>query len=226
MNRLTHWSQVHTVDPWKDFPSDDYPDYVHGWNSGEELFGELIAEIRPALTIEVGTWLGASALHMANLNKQHATEGVILCVDTWLGSLEFWTRRDDPERYQALRCEFGYPTVYRQFIANVIHAGMQDVIIPFPNTSEIAAAWVKDAGFKADLIYLDASHNYRAVVNDMRDWWKNLRPGGVLFGDDLAAWPGVRMAFDHFSTVVKCSTSTSGNKWVMRKPLADSAGGE
>jgi len=52
-------------------------------------------------------------------------------------------------------------------------------------SSLIAARWFAAAGFQADLVYLDASHDADDVYADIKAWWSNLRPGGVLFGDDL-----------------------------------------
>ena len=43
---------------------------VQGWNSYGAIFQELISEKRPDTIIEVGTWLGASAINMAKIIKQ------------------------------------------------------------------------------------------------------------------------------------------------------------
>lgn len=223
MNQLTTWSQVHTVNPYKDFSLAQYPKDVTGWHSDDPIFAQLINEVRPKTVIEVGVWKGASTLHMASCLKRaglHVSK--IMAVDTFLGSLEFWTRRDDPERYQALKCINGYPTVYRQFLANVLHAGAEEIVIPFPNTSVIAARWFRDAGFEADLIYIDGSHEYDEVSQDLNYWWDNLRPGGVMFGDDWETWAGVRAAVTHFigrlNVEYRESEVVRGNKWIINKP--------
>lgn len=219
MKTLTHWSQVHTINPYANFPLKDYPPDLTGWHSDDPIFDQLIKEVRPVLIVEVGCWKGASTLHMANrlfFNGLHTSR--LFCVDTWLGSLEFWTRRDDPERYQALKCEHGFPTVYRQFLANVLHQNREDMVIPFPNTSEIAARWFADAEFKSDLVYLDASHDYRDVMADLCEWTHNVRDGGVIFGDDWQAFPDVAMAVKDYTKEQDLPLETVGNKWVIRKP--------
>lgn len=214
MSQLTHWSQIHTNNPYAGF--NPWPKDEHGWNADSPAFARLIEEVRPALVIEVGTWHGASALHMARcLRKAGLHRSRIVCVDTWLGSLEFWTNRDDPERYKALKCVNGYPTVFCQFISNVIHAGMEDVIIPFPNTSEIAALWMAQAGFQADLVYLDASHERDALVRDIEAWWPILRDGGVMLGDDLGLWPDIAGAIQY--VFKNMPIETEGPKWWVRK---------
>lgn len=35
-----------------------------------------------------------------------------------------------------------------------------------------------------DLVYIDANHEYEAVLNDMADWFPKVRQGGILSGDD------------------------------------------
>lgn len=37
-----------------------------------------------------------------------------------------------------------------------------------------------------DFIYVDAGHEYRNVISDLRVWWPKLKPGGMLAGDDFA----------------------------------------
>ena len=64
--------------------------------------------------LQVGTWKGLSASHLAGYLKLRRS-GVLLCVDTWVGALEFWNRRFsrgsfDPNRN--LHWKNGWPTVY------------------------------------------------------------------------------------------------------------------
>ena len=225
-NLLDHWSRIHAKNPYEGFPLKDYHLNVRGWHSDDPIFGKLISDVRPTVIVEVGTWLGASALHMANLLRKNGLRNSrICCVDTWLGSLEFWTRRDDPERYQTLNCDHGFPTIYYQFLANVLHSQVEDVIIPFPVPSNLAAQWFKLAneatpGFVADLIYLDADHSYRSVIADITMWWDNLRSGGVMFGDDYKTFEGVKQAVDAFvyDNNLDDNFDREGNKWIIKKP--------
>lgn len=50
-----------------------------------------------------------------------------------------------------------------------------------------------------DCIFVDADHSYSAVLADLTFWWKKLRIGGQLLGDDF--WiDDVRRAVDTFSS--------------------------
>lgn len=165
---------------------------VPGWNSRKPVFSELIREVKPTTIIEVGTWLGASALHMALHCQKANLQTKIWCVDTWLGAEEFWySNLDDRD----LRLKNGYPQVYCNFLSNVVQHGRQDTIVPVPCTSVIAARVLASRGLVADLIYIDGSHHHDDVVADIRAYLPLLRAGGIMFGDDYE-WNGVKLAVE------------------------------
>lgn len=188
-------------------------DYIPGWNSYSNAFRELIEKTRPKTIIEVGTWLGASAINMAKITKELNLETKIYCVDTWLGAEEFWTRlADTPDR--DLKLKNGYPTVYNDFLANVVQHNMQDTIIPIPNTSSIGYHILKHYNICADLIYIDGSHTYEDVKSDIGSYTKLLAPGGIIFGDDIG-WSGVRKAIDDI--LANNYDILENNFWVHKK---------
>lgn len=186
---------LHALNPYAGFNAHDYPLDLQGWNGDAPIFDLLIGQIRPQLIIEVGSWKGQSAITMGRSLLRHGLRASILCIDTWLGAIEFWTDQHDPTRYISLRHKHGYPTVYYQFLANVVHCGLQDVIIPFPQTSAIAARWLAQQGIRAEMIYIDGSHDEPDVRADLDNYWPLLADGGYLFGDDIN-WPSVRLALD------------------------------
>ena len=210
--------KLHRRDPYDGLPYADYPDDPSGWGGDSAAFEEVIEEIRPARVIEVGTWKGASALTMARaIRRLGLVETEIVCVDTWLGALEFWTDLDDPTRHRALELEFGYPTVYRRFLANVRHAGFQDMITPFPLPSATAARWFSLNGIRAGLIYLDGSHEEEDVYEDLASYWDLLLPGGRMLGDDWS-WDGVRMAVERFAREERLPIRHRHDKWELARP--------
>jgi hypothetical protein len=51
-----------------------------------------------------------------------------------------------------------------------------------------------------DAVFLDADHSYDAVIQDLPFWWKKLRNGGWLLGDDYdSCWPETKQAVDDFT---------------------------
>ena len=208
--------RLHREDPYAGFDPGALPSDLSGWGSTEPNFLSLIDEVRPRLIIEVGTWKGASAVFMGSRIKASGLDCSILCVDTWLGALEFWTDQTDATRYGSLKLQNGYPTVYRQFLANVVRSGLRDVVIPFPQTSAIAAKWLRLNGVTAELIYVDGSHDEDDVLSDLQNYWNLLSDRGVLFGDDYD-WPSVRGAVDRFARDNGFKLDLVGIQWVIRK---------
>lgn len=191
------------------FDPSPYPVDLQGWGSDSPVFKELIEELRPRLIIEVGTWKGASALHMAGICDALDLDTRIVCVDTWLGAYEFIGA--DGER--DLLPKYGYPSVYYQFLANVVKVGQQRRIIPFPQTSLIASRYLWHHQIRADLIYIDGSHDERDVYADICAYWPLLRPRGVLFGDDYDSFEDVRKAVNASGHPFDVA---GGRYWVMR----------
>src|ERR671925_607176 len=86
---------------------------VQGWNSDHPIFEKLIARVRREQIIEVGTWKGASAIHMTELAKHYCGDVITLCVDTFTGSsAELWI--GDEFSRLLTRDEYGFPTTFRQ----------------------------------------------------------------------------------------------------------------
>ena len=70
--------------------------------------------------------------------------------------------------------------------------------------SHIAAECFEDGYF--DFIYIDADHNYTAVLRDIQCWWPKLRNNGIIAGhdynlEDFVGWEsrGVRKAVTEFA---------------------------
>ena len=207
---------LHKTNPYDGFDFQAVSYDAHGWGGESPAFRELLSQARPRLIVEVGTWKGASALEMARITRELDLTTQIVCIDTWLGALEFWTDQEDPKRYLSLQLRHGYPTAYYQFLANVCHQGFQDRIIPFPQTASIAALWFRYYGVTADVIYLDASHEEEDVYQDLCNYWELVSERGILFGDDYA-WDGVRLAVDRFAKEDGSRVAFIADKWVLRK---------
>ncbi len=195
------------------------PDF-QGWNGLSPWFEYLINEVKPTTIIEVGTWKGQSAINMGNVVKKLGLETTLYCVDTWLGALEFWTGDESKTPERNLLLKNGYPSIYYQFLSNVIHSGLQDIIVPFPNTSLIGARYFKKIGQSADLIYIDASHEYEDILADIIAYFPILKVGGIMFGDDyISYWSGVVRAVNEFSQMnnLKLQITPSDNFWIIQK---------
>jgi hypothetical protein len=203
-------------DRYKD--SGDLKSNIVGWNGNSPFFERIIKETKPFLIIEVGSFLGQSAINMGNVIKLLEMDTKILCIDTWLGSDEHW--RDDLCNLMHLFENFknGISSLYDQFIQNVMISNLDDRIIPIPNTSTVGYKMMKWKNLKADLIYIDGSHDKDDVKKDIRMFWEILNHGGVMFGDDYNSWKDVREAVDEASREMSLDlTVEDSNFWVFRK---------
>ncbi|MEH3147691.1 MAG: class I SAM-dependent methyltransferase [Methylobacterium frigidaeris] len=193
----------HGRDPFADPPKDLRPLDLQGWRSVHPYLDEAVTEFRPGVVVEVGTWKGASALHLARTMAEHGVAGTVIAVDTWLGAVDHWA---DAELFAELATENGYPSLYRTFLANVLREGMADRVVPLPLDSVNAAELMVLRGVTADVIHLDAGHEEASVAADLRAWWPVLRPGGLFVADDYDSqggrFPGVTRAVDAFCAEV------------------------
>jgi hypothetical protein len=191
---------------------------TNDWLGYHPIFEQLIIMMKPNLIVEVGTWKGLSAIVMGNAIKKYNLSTTILCVDTWLGALEFWDNLNDPERYQSLNLKYGYPSVYYDFLSNVKKNNLEKIIIPFPQISTIAAQWMKLKKIFCDMVYIDASHDYASVLSDIKSFWEVLNQNGTMLGHD-AQVPEVRIAASDFATSKNITIQFSHNDefWFFRK---------
>lgn len=159
---------------------------LQGWASNSPTFAQVITSYRPKLIIEVGTWKGGSAIHMANTCRAlyNNDDFEIVCIDTFLGSVEHWNRIA-----YSMSFDNGRPDIYKTFISNVIQTNNTKVITPFPVDSHNGQQVLEYYGVLADLIYIDAGHDFDAVVKDIEGYKKLLKPGGILLGDDIHHGP-------------------------------------
>jgi predicted O-methyltransferase YrrM len=168
-----------------------------GWNSQHPYLSQAIQQLHPQIVVEIGVWKGCSAITLAQALKYSNINGVVIAIDTWLGSVEHWI--NDP---RDLGHTGGYPTLFQVFRANVVDQGLQDYIVPLPLDSVNGFEVLKAHDIKPDIVHIDAGHDYRSVKKDIESWWPFLKPGGVMIGDDYDSsgenWVGVKEAFDEY----------------------------
>lgn len=195
---------------------------LQGWK--HERFDPVITDHLTKLDkpeyniIEVGSWKGMSIVAMADICKKMGRKANIIAVDTWLGSPEFWIWGQDA--YKSLtKTVHGYPSVYYTFLKNVKTLGHSDIIAPLPIASVQGAKVLSHYGFIADLIYIDAAHEYEPVLNDITSFWNILKPGGIMCGDDYHPhWHGVMKAVDQFAQAMNLRVYVDGVVWTIFKP--------
>ncbi|XP_051145148.1 uncharacterized protein LOC127261044 [Andrographis paniculata] len=199
--------------PWEGFPPPHaaallVENWNKGWGSRAAVFERLIGEVRPKTIIEVGTFLGASATHMAALAPP---ETQIVCIDDFRG----WPGYVDEENRRRVGMVNGDSMLLYQFMSNVARANATDRIVFLPFSTGTALGGLCEWGVYGDLVEIDAAHDFHSAWVDINNAYKVLRkPGGVMFGHDYV-WPGVRTAVHIFARLHNFRVKKDGEHWVL-----------
>jgi hypothetical protein len=154
--------------------------------------------------VEIGVFRGGSTLKAARKIREHCPkESFIMSIDTWLNDYCLGMPKVgielDPSQYCFYPSAGGSSLMYHAFLTAVLNAGMQDLVVPFPSSTNNAAVKFFRNGWMPHLVYVDASHTFVDVIMDMESWWLILGCGGYMFGDDFGASPGVQQALSAFA---------------------------
>ena len=166
---------------------------IEGWFSFQELYTDVVQRYDNALFVEVGAWLGRSTAFLAVEILNSKKNIKFHCVDTWAGSDEHVHQAHDYVKQNIL---------YHKFLENI--KPVSDIVVPVQKLSVEAAQDYDDESI--DFVFLDASHDYENVKNDLIAWYPKIKKGGTFGGHDYGyAWTGVMQAVDEF-TVSKTLT--------------------
>jgi hypothetical protein len=183
---------------------------IFGWQSESVVFNDVIKEIKPKTIIEIGSWVGASAIHMAKcLKANNINDFQILCVDTFLGSnASLWIEN-------FINVDNVFQEQYNQFNINVTNSGFNENISALPMTSSSAAELCQILNVQVDLIYIDAGHQEKEVYDDLNDWWPISTK--MVFGDDYSeTWSGVKKAVNRFAQEKNINFQEKDSKFILR----------
>ncbi len=153
-----------------------YERSMTGWfgKESQDKLTELIDKYNIKTVIEVGSFVGMSAEFFALQNVER-----VWCIDPFV---EWASANPDTKKYGK--------DFYGQFLTNM--SPYLGTVIPIRMKSEEAI----DLPFlQADLIYIDAKHDYDSVWNDLALWAPRARK--IICGDDYDSnWPGLMRAVD------------------------------
>ncbi len=188
------YAQLQNVLPFKD----------HGWYANGEWIKRLMENNKITTAIEVGSWLGLSTRHIASLLQPN---GKLYAVDTWEGSVDHYNNSEWIEMI---------PTLYEQFLSNMIHEKLTNIVIPIKMTSLKAAKFLLEKITKVDLVYIDAEHDTYSVLHDLDSYWPYIKNNrGILCGDDWWHDP-VKVAVRIFAEFYKLTIYASDNFWFVK----------
>lgn len=152
----------------------DYRD-IQGWFNFEGEYQRAVAMARlGAKFVEVGAWRGKSTAFLASEVKRSGKNIELNVVDTWRGSNEDYHQ-------QVVRAAGG--DLFPEFWENMRNLQVDEFVRPHRMHSVDAAQRFDDDS--VDFCYIDASHDFQSVRNDLRAWLPKIRSDGVIAGHDI-----------------------------------------
>ena len=152
---------------------------IEGWfsESDKNIYDKMINKYQDGdIFIEVGSFKGRSssimAVNIANSNKDIK----FYCVDTWIGSEEHQKGASHEDK------DVVNGKLLDTFLNNT--KTVSKYITPIQKTSIEAANSFNDKSIS--FVFIDASHDYENVKNDINAWYPKIKSDGTLAGHD---WP-------------------------------------
>jgi hypothetical protein len=182
---------------------------VNGWFQPENKarLQELLADSRVRFAVELGAWYGASARFL--LEHSGAT---VFSVDIWdkdLIAQEWQVQCPEFAMHPEMRRLLEDHPIGETFMVNLWE--FRERLVPLKMRSVDGLRHVSRLGVMPDLIYVDANHEYRAVVEDIETGFA-LFPHAKMCGDDYS-WFDVKRAVHDLARAHGRTLRTVGEFW-------------
>ena len=134
-------------------------------NCHRRMFPEFLKEMGYKVGVEIGVYKGHFTARLSRKGFK------IYGIDPWLFHKEYHPHR-----------------IHRQVRQEQIYIGAKKRLAPFPNCTlirKMSMDAVKD--FKdnsIDFVYIDGHHGFKYVTEDIYEWSKKVRKGGIVSGHD------------------------------------------
>jgi predicted O-methyltransferase YrrM len=161
-----------------------YQNIGEDWFTYPNFYSSVVASFPPGSKfVEVGSWRGRSACFLGVEIHNSGKDIKLDCVDTWNGS-------EEHVGYDILEND----GLYKEFISNI--EPISNIINPIRMESLKAVDLYEDESL--DMVFLDASHRYEDIKNDMIAWYPKVKKGGIFSGHDYPSWTQVVRAVEEF----------------------------
>lgn len=185
---------------------------IPGWFTYPRLYRRAVENAPEGGTlVEVGSWMGKSVTFLAVEAINSGKQLRIVAVDSW----EDHVPVTSPGSYDG-------EETYRSYLAHI--EPVSDQVRTVRAKSLDAAETFEEES--CDFVFIDASHEYQDVLEDLRAWYPKVKPGGVLAGHDYH-WPGVNRAVRRFVDERGLTRPAMGELcWIIRLKPDDRSRGQ
>jgi len=189
--------------------------YTHT-NINQSFADWIVREIQPRFVVEVGSFTGLSSVRFgkALVNAGLRQRSFLLCIDTWLGDLNMLLNKRDFAASLSWRA--GEPELYDQWVAHIVAAGLQDVVLPLRQTSLLGARFLKAVRWQADLVFLDSAHEVDETFAELVLFWDPSGPEASSWATTTSGAP--------CGTMSESSSTSSGCHWSGRVSSCGTSG--
>ncbi len=138
-----------------------------------------------AVIVEIGSFKGRSTVSMGYAAR--GTDRIIHTIDTFKGN------ESDPVSQSTLN-RFG--DYFQVFLKNIRDCGVEAYVEVYRAFSfEVVKQW----NTPIDFIFIDGSHKYEDVKQDIAQWFPFIKPNGIIgLHDVVHTWPGPLQAWNEF----------------------------
>lgn len=162
---------------------------IPGWFNYAAVYNEMVDKAKDGdVFVEVGAWFGKSTNYMGSKIAESGKDILFYAVDTWKGT-------PNESLHNAIVNNFD-GDIFQEFMDNVALSDNIEHIIPIKDTSLNASSLFAPAS--VDFVMIDAGHSYNDVMTDLHTWWRKIKPGGYIAGDDYDVFSGVTDAANDF----------------------------
>ena len=152
---------------------------IQGWFNHSKTYDYLIGQCPDGGTIvELGAWLGKSSSYLVDnsLGKN------VIIIDSWKGS------PNELKSTHKLATEVDIYEIFKKNMGDRHYKSIRGL------SSEVVNQFEDES---LDVVFIDLTHTYESVKQDIELWLPKVKKGGLLSGHDYERdWPGVVIAVD------------------------------
>lgn len=212
MNRQQTIDQANATEGW--FEPEDI-NAIYDIVSGNATKGGRV--------VEVGSWKGRSTYAIAGACEEVGAK--LTCIDSFKGLLLGpehikWNLYHGDNGYYS---EGNTRSILPDFKKNVAEFLDKGIITIVEGDSRTAHKDLKDES--CDVVFIDGDHDEPVIGQDLDNYYKKVKPGGVFCGDDYEAGNNVSQSLDTFMERQRVKGNdqlrllpTNSTLWLMRKP--------
>ncbi len=169
-------------------------DHIPGWALDHQLvlLSKLASNVNEnGCIVELGSFLGKSA-YALGMNKLPSVK--LYCFDHWNHNVPANTFGGDCPPSGGDTSQIYSLESFKENMAEVKNLHAIKTYLPYDENK------IK-FDEKIDLLYVDASHKYEDVKEDIKQWCCKVKPGGIVVFDDYCdIWPEVQQAVDEYAS--------------------------